>query len=257
MASDSSLVARLRGSLAQVRAAASPFPAVSLGARDVDSALGGGLKRDGVHEFFAASPGDSPAALAMTLLVALRSRGEGAAPILWLRERRARGMGAPYAPGLVDLGLDPDSMILIDLPDPVAVLRAGADSLHHGGAAAAVLELSGSAPALDLTASRRLALSAARMGVMVLIARSNADPVPSVAHTRWRVGSAPSVPLDADAPGHPAFALTLLRHRGGREGMDFHLEWNRDEQSFRAPLSGGVSAPSVGGADRSGGRRAA
>jgi len=97
MASDSSLVARLRGSLAQVRAAASPFPAVSLGARDVDSALGGGLKRDGVHEFFAASPGDSPAALAMTLLVALRSRGEGAAPILWLRERRARGNGDALA----------------------------------------------------------------------------------------------------------------------------------------------------------------
>ena len=258
MQSESALLARLRGRIAQAKAVASAHPPVPLGSEAADRALGGGLKRDGLHEFYAAEPQDSPAALAMALLCAVRCRATGhGAPLLWLRERKARRDGQPYGPGLAELGIDPASVILLDLPDLMAVLRAGADSLHHGGATAALLEMPGRATAFDLTASRRLALAAARMGMMVLVARGCAQPVPSVAHSRWRVASAPSAALAADAPGHPVFDLTLIRHRGGKEGIDLRLEWNRDEQSFRAPLSGGVSAPAIGGADRSGGRRAA
>jgi hypothetical protein len=42
-------------------------------------------------------------------------------------------------------------------------------------------------------------------------------PSPSAAHTRWQV-AAPFRRAGGQCPGHPAFALTLLRHRGGREG---------------------------------------
>ncbi|MBR0551997.1 hypothetical protein [Stakelama marina] len=229
----------------------------AFGAAEVDEWLGGGVRRDGVHEWYAASIEDGACAAAMALLLAERRREERQS-ILWLRERRGeRGAGHPYGPGLVDLGLDPDSIVLLRLGDVTAMLRAAADSVRHGGAASVVLEVHGKAPALDLTASRRLALAAARSDVMVQLVRSDTEPAASVAHSRWRVASAPSVALEANAPGLPAFDLELLRHRGGREGLQCRLEWDRDKGCFQTPLSGGLSAPSVGGTDRADGRRAA
>jgi hypothetical protein len=57
--------------------------------------------------------------------------------------------------------------------------------------------------------------------------------------------------LAAQAPGLPAFEITLLRHRGGMAGQTWILEWNLDTASFEArrPLTpreaavpGGVAA---------------
>ena len=62
----------------------------------------------------------------------------------------------------------------------------------------------------------------------------------------------------ANAPGHPAFDVTLLRHRGGIAGIEARLEWNRDRQSFdQTPLPGGVPAVAIGGAGQAVERRAA
>ncbi len=96
-----------------------------------------------------------------------------------------------------------------------------------------LIELHGRQPLLDLTATRRLTLAAAETGTMVLIARDAGHERPGAAQTRWRVAAAPSTALEADAPGPPAFALTLTRHRGGREGAHFLLEWDRDIACFR------------------------
>jgi hypothetical protein len=82
------------------------------------------------------------------------------------------------------------------------------------------------------------------------------EPSPSAAHTRWQVMAAPSMALEANAPGRPAFDLTLLRHRGGRDGLHIIMEWDRDTGSFRergehivtAPLSRASSAMVGGGA---------
>jgi protein ImuA len=154
----------------------------------------------------------------------------------------------PYGPGLVELGIDPDAVTLLALPDGKALLRAALDCVRDGAAAAVLLELHGRQPLLDLTATRRLALAGAENETMVLLARSAAPPTPSAVHTRWQVAAAPSQPLAANAPGFPAFALTLLRRRGGREGLSITLEWNRDTVSFREqpPLPGAVPALAPG-----------
>lgn len=235
-----------------LRKAASP-PAerrrLGLDVPAVDGALQGGLRPDGVHEFYAATREDRAAATAFALLIAARADAPG--PLMWFRIADRRQEELPFGPGMVELGLAPDRMLLAQLPDIDGLLKAAADAIRHGGLRTGLLEMHGRAPQYDLTASRRLALAAERSRTMVLLVRGNADPGPSAAHTRWQVASAPSVPLPANAPGHPVFDLRLLRQRGGREGLHVQLEWDREQARFRTPLSGGLSPLSAGGtADR-------
>ncbi|MCW1428765.1 ImuA family protein [Novosphingobium sp. JCM 18896] len=230
-----------------------PMGVVPLGETWLDQALAGGLRADGLHEFHAADPLDGATALGFALLVARLRRELDGRPLIWARQDDA--LGRPYGPGLVELGLDPDAVTLLMLKDGKALLRAGLDCVRDGAAAAVLLELHGRQPLLDLTATRRLALAGAASATMVLLARAQAPPSssvlsPSAAHTRWQVAAAPSRVLPADAPGQPAFALTLLRRRGGGEGLSITLEWNRDQVSFRArtPLPGAVPAVAASGA---------
>jgi protein ImuA len=222
---------------------------VTFGAESIDDRLEGGLAQRALHEVFAASVEDASAAAAFALLISLRARSINR-PFIWVRENRCcRRTGNVHAAGLVELGIDPDDLILVDVPDALAVLRAGADIVKCDQVGAVIIEPWGKAPLLDLTASRRLAMAASASGVMTLILRVDAKPVPSAAQTRWQIAAAPSAALAANAPGHPAFDIALLRHRGGIAGFETRLEWNRDTRSF-AQLSGGVSSVFAVGADQ-------
>ncbi len=201
----------------------------TLGADAVDQRLGGGLARAALHEIFAAQENDASAAAGFALMIAMRG-GDALKPILWVREdRAARLTGQLYGQGLVELGIDPDRFILVSAPDELATLRAGADSVKCGAVGAVVIEPYGKARALDLTATRRLALAAASSGVLTVVVRVGAEPVASAAQTRWQVAAAASVALGGNAPGMGALAVTLLRHRGGTPSFNAFLEWDRDE----------------------------
>jgi protein ImuA len=197
-----------------------------------------------LHEIFAADEIEEGAAAAFALLLGWRHRPGRDRPLFWVREQASlRRHGRLYAPGLAELGIDPAQLMQAQLPDPVAVLRAGADIARTGGVGAVVIELAGRPKALDLTASRRLSLAAAQSGALVLVLRLDATPSPSACWSRWQVAAAPSRPLAAQAPGTPCFDVTLLRLRGGPAGMQYRLEWDRDAQAFHdTPLSGGMAA---------------
>ena len=229
-----------------------PSPAadlrLTLGLDAVDARLGGGLAIAALHELYAQGEGDAASVTAFALLLALRCGRPG--PVLWLREDRAARHDRPYGLGLADLGLDPARLVLVQAPDTLALLRAGAEAVGCAALAAVLLEPFGKAAAFDLTASRRLMLASARSGVLTLALR-NGDPVPSAAQSRWQVGaaasltpgaSAPFSTLGASAPGAPVFAVTLLRHRSGIGGFATRLEWDRDSASFIAPRSGPAPA---------------
>ena len=228
----------------------------TLGLDTVDARLGGGLAMAALHEFYAQGEGDAASVAAFALLLALRCGRPG--PLLWLREDRAARQDRPYGLGLADLGLDPARLVLVQAPDTLTLLRAGAEAVACAALAAVILEpfggrsggRSGGAAAFDLTASRRFMLAAARSGVLTLALRSG-DPVPSAAQSRWQVAGAPSEGLGdkapfshkgADAPGPPVFAVTLLRHRSGIGGFATRLEWDRDSAIFTAPRSGPAPA---------------
>ncbi|SCW53844.1 protein ImuA [Sphingobium faniae] len=202
---------------------------VPLGHALVDRALGGGLARGRVHEFFAGEGGEA-AATGFSLILA-RLAGPDAVT-LWLRPAAAARQAAPYGPGLAALGIDPAHLLVGAMRDEAMLLRAAVEALRCPALGALLLEIRGRAPQLDLTASRRLSLAAEQSGVTALLLRMDADPTPSAADTRWRVAAAPSAPLPGNAPGMSAFDLTLLRHRGGRDGMAWRLIWDSERRQF-------------------------
>jgi protein ImuA len=219
----------------------------ALGVAGIDDALGGGLARGTLHEVFAAGQGDEASAAAFALALASLTRRAGA--ILWIRQDVAgREAGHIHAPGIADMGIDPNRLVMVAAREPVTALRAAAEALRCTGFAAVLTEIWGAPPVLDLTATRRLYLTAAQSGVTAFLVRAEAGPAPSAAMTRWQVKAAPSSPLAANAPGHPVFEISLIRHRAGLAGRTWHVEWSREECSFRdpAPLSGAV-VPVVAG----------
>ena len=212
---------------------------ISTGHDHVDDALGGGLARAQLHEIFPAAGGDAASAAA---IAAIWGHGLGG-KLVWLREERADRRLRLHAQGFAELGLAPSRLLLGVLPDADAVLRAGADVLRCPGIGVAVIELWRNPRNLGLTATRRFQLAAEAAGVTALLLRIEAEASPSAAATRWAVRSIASRPLQANAPGRPAFELELLRHRGGGRGR-WRVEWDRDSGRFHdlgaAPLSGAV-----------------
>ena len=235
---------------------------LAFGDMGVDARLGGGLAVAALHEFYAAAEGDAAATLGLALLLARRNGRSG--PIVWLGDDAAQREGRLYGLGLAELGVDPDRLLIVDAPDSLGVLRAAAEAVACHGVAAVIIAATGKAARLDLTATRRLALAAARSGVTTLLLRSG-TPQPSAATSRWAVAAAASLPLACDArslsggfaPGLPVFALTLLRHRGGIAGFSCQLEWNRDRNTFGAALRGAVPAADFERAGTASSRRAA
>ena len=216
---------------------------IATGHAALDTALGGGLARARVHELFAAEADDGPSAAGFAAMLALRTIGRQA-PLFWLRtDETERLDGMIHAPGLIELGGDPDSLVLGIAPDAKALLRIAADAARCPGLGALIVEAHGKCPALDLTASRRLALAVEQSGATLFLLRLAAEPVPSAADTRWAISAAPSDALEANAPGAPAFEIELLRRRSGPAGMRWRLEWNRDRLIFTDPALPGAVVP--------------
>jgi protein ImuA len=214
-----------------------------LGVGSLDRALGGGLARGRLHELFAAEPADAGSAAGFAAMLACCALPPGA-PLLWLRlEEVERRGGRLHAPGLAEIGIDPSRLVLAVLPDPVALLRAAAEVLRCPEVGMAVIELWQSPRALDLTASRRLAITAEETGVTALLLRAEAQPTPSAAQTRWSIAAAASTALEAEAPGFPVLDLELLRQRGGPGGGRWRLEWNRDRACFEEAVLSDAALP--------------
>jgi protein ImuA len=238
-------LAMLRRNLASIAGGGRLFRhrRITTGVEALDAALDGGLAAGRVHELFVAEGDDAASAAGFAAMLALRTVGREA-PIFWLRTDEAERRGGSFhAPGLAELGGNPDVLVLGLAPDAKALLRGAADAARCSGLGALIVECWGKCPALDLTASRRLALAAEQSGVTLLMLRLEAKPVPSAADTRWAVSAAPSQALEANAPGPPQLEIELLRRRAGPSGMRWCLEWDRDQLAFREPALPGAVVP--------------
>ncbi len=226
---------RLDALRAQVRvlergAGAPQRQSLPLGLPALDDRLpGGGLPLACLHEIEGArAEWDDGAASGFCVWLLIRVLAARPGPLLWVTRR-----GDLYPPGLADLGLDPERVILVQAGNEAELLWALEEGLKCGELAAVV----GECEPLERRAGRRLQLAAEAGGVTAFAlirpwqARGRAK-APSAATTRWQVAPAVSkgdrdpaqpmsggAPEDApgDAPGGASGAcwqLELLRCRG-------------------------------------------
>jgi protein ImuA len=222
---------RLRTELARLDRRSSDGRGVRpLGLAAIDRALpGGGLARGCLHEL----QGEPGQAAALGFAVALLGRlladgGHG----LWIGPQDEL-----FGPGLAELGLPPERLLVVRARPRAARLWALEEALHSPGLVAALAEVD----RLSLIQSRRLQLAAEARGVCALLLRPAAAGLsPSVALTRWRI-----TPLRSEAPvgwlpgppaagspkrraptalGAPRWQVELIRCRGGQTGA-WRVEW--------------------------------
>lgn len=202
----------------------------STGLSELDVHLGGGLRREAVHEIFAADTRQTQAADGFALGLVLRSQPKN---LVWVVQTRSFSeSGVPYGPGVEDWGLETKSLVLVTVKDAAHLLSAGEEALASGAADAVLLSAWGDGPAFTLTASRRLALAASKGRSTGFFVRAAAQPAPSASDTRWRVRAAPSTPLAAQAPGHSALGVELLRTRSGVPSGEWIMVWDREAGTF-------------------------
>jgi protein ImuA len=139
------------------------------------------------------------------------------APVLWVQDRLSRReSGKPYLAGS---GTE-RPILRVDLSRATDVLWAMEDGLRCHALGAVIGEIWGDPPALDFTATKRLAMRAEAASVPCwLIRRAGATNL-SAARDRWRAASRPSAtnPHDAQAPGLPRWSLELFRSRRLKPG---------------------------------------
>ena len=207
-----------RGARTPSRAMALPF-----GVAAIDAHLpAGGLLLGAVHELQAAGPDTETGAAPALFAAGALARHTGT--VLWVGRD-----GGVFAPGLLQVGLDPRRVVFVDAGK--AALLVMEEALRHPDVAGVVCEIEGR---LDLAASRRLQLAAEGSHVLGLLIRRSRrfdDPAlrqPCAAATRWRIGALPSPAALAHAPDvpglrRPLWRVELLRCRGG-EGASWIVE---------------------------------
>lgn len=216
-----------------------------LGVEAVDARLQG-LTSHALHDVYPASLADAVAAQGFALGLALRAGRKGA--LVWgVQEMADRETGRIHGPGLHQWGVDPGRIVLVRVRETQALLAAGEEALSSAGVSAVLLSAWGDAKAMTLTASRRLSLMAAKGRTTAIVVRLGTQPQPSAADSRWRVTTAPSRALEANAPGRPAFEVELMRRRGGASAGPWIMEWDRECGSFDRPsLSDGLVSLAAG-----------
>jgi protein ImuA len=215
------------------------------GVGSLDAMLSGGFAYGHLHELYAAEAENmaSTAGFAVALGTAMAKADKS---ILWLRTyREVQRHGVLQGNGWAELGAEPERYMFGILPDANGLLKAAVDALRSNALSAVIVEADGRFPELDMIASRRLVLAAEKSGTPLFLIRTGTEPSASAAETRWRISSAPSRALPANAPGAPVFDIELLRQRSGPSDMRWQLEWDRDRRTFiEATASGAlVSAP--------------
>jgi protein ImuA len=249
-------MARLRRVIAQIEAEAGPASKRAARrlpfSRAFDSALGGGLADDALHEIAPAEPQDGAAAMGFALALAARFLSRRPASALVIGEGfAAEELGALYGPGLVAHGLTLSRLVFVRAPDAALAFWAIEEALKCGAPAVVVGEI-WSLKGYSLAASRRLLLAARKGKVPALLilasAYGQAERLSSAAETRFEIAAAPSATISAaagpDLPGPFACGARLIKARLARAGPEapfqafdpgrvIRLEWRSEDMTFQ------------------------
>ena len=219
--------------------------------RALDSALGGGLADDTLHEFAPAEAADGAAAMGFALALAARFLSQRSAAALVIGEGfAALEAGALYGPGLVAHGLPLSRLVFVQAPDAALAFWAMEEALKCGAPAAVVGEI-WNLKGYSLAVSRRLLLAArkGRTPALLILASAygQAERLSSAAETRFEIAAAPSAKAPAaggkNLPGPFACGARLVKARLARAGPEgplqafdaervIRLEWRGQDNQF-------------------------
>lgn len=220
----------------QERLSPSRRPVLSLGEMNMAFA-DGGLSTGALHEIVPARSGDLAAGIGFATCLLASIAGLRPGFSLWVlpMDRRLRD-GTPCPDGLTALGLDPARLIRVEAGKGTDILWALEEGLAHPALSAVIGVLPRRDRSYDFTASRRLAMRAAKQGVTALILRDKTHPAMSTAaETRWSVAAMPGVPVRHARPvGAPRWQVELTKCRKGTPGK-WEVEWDHETLSFRFP----------------------
>ncbi|MGI9502216.1 MAG: ImuA family protein [Geminicoccaceae bacterium] len=202
----------------------------------------GGEAVPALQELVADDYGSQPAVRDFTLaLIALllRRQTAGRGMVLWCqRQRDALEFGRLYGPGLRDLGLPPDRLLMVSAKRDADCLWA----MEQGLASRSLLAVVGLVDHAGLIASRRLSLASSAHRTFCFLLPVHHGREPSAARTRWRINPVPSMPdpLDPKGLGKPSWHLVLERSPGGRTGQ-WTVEWDHAAHHFHLASNLGVA----------------
>jgi protein ImuA len=214
----------------------------------IDAALAGGLARGALHEISARAETHTAAAsrfalaLAGVLLKQSRAiRARACSPqfsgkaIIWIAQDLCLfENGIPYGPGLVDIGIAPEQLIVVAAPRMREMLWAMEEALRCRAIGVVIGEIG--THTLDQVAARRLSLAADAGNTLGLLLRAAPDDAACACATRWIIDQAPSAVRPENEEryrgiGPPRLYVHLLRNRRGHPGA-WLVEWNSVEQRF-------------------------
>ncbi len=228
-------IARLENSVPQFSGSRSRGQNWTFGVVDIDAHLPEqGLARSGLHDISPRSYGDIPAAMRVTLAMAIRRLSDPVErrPLLWCRVvREVREYGNLYGHGIESMGLPRHRFVTVTLKRPVDALWVAEEALKSGAVAIVIADVD--AKHTSLTATRRLSLAAQTGRATGLMVFTTPQSGSTSSHTRWIASASRSQPppYDLHAPGKPSWNLELVRARGGRPGA-WVVEWQNAPHRF-------------------------
>lgn len=235
----------LREAVARVASARGPVLPFGIGPLD-HLLAGGGLDGAGLHEVAAASASwsDDAAATLFAAGIAARFAAAPGVSALWALTRFDL-----YAPGLEQAGLGPERILYAQAGSDRILLAMCEDALRDGSLGCVIAEVK----AADQTATRRLQLAASEGNTPMLLYRRYrrygqcplADP--SLACTRWRIGTLPSGRLVSPGIARGRWSIELVRQRGGPP-FSLELEACDDQGRLALPAATRDRATAAGSA---------
>lgn len=171
-----------------------------------------------VHEVFTDAQRNAGSALGFALVSARAMQDKHRPAILLMQlARDSQDIGVPYAGGLTQFGINPETVVLCRPETTVELLWAVEEAIACKAVAAVIADVGHEAKVLDFTATRRLSLRSSSGGSSVFLIRYGREREATAARFRWRIEPVASgqVAFDPRAPGRPRWQVDLEKGRLG------------------------------------------
>jgi protein ImuA len=229
------IISKLRQDMIRWEGFRPPQPGINndLGLGPVAAAFPEGVFPTGaIHEFISNCPEDTAASGGFIAGLVQKLLTSGGA-CLWISYTRRI-----YPPALKLFGVNPDSVIFVDVPMQKDVLWVTEEALKCEGVATVICETK----ELSFPESQRLQLAVEKSQVTGFVLRKDVKKINTTACVaRWQIRPVPSQ-LRTGMPGvgHPRWQVDLLKVRNGKPGS-WTVEWKK--QNFQTVIAPQIIEP--------------